>query len=189
MPRRVLSIAELEQALEARMGEVAELQKERNALAVRVATLDSEIADLEGAVSAPSPSPAPAPAPSTTPAAAPVREEPKPKPKPKPKPEPEPKREDKGPSLIDSVVAVLAETGEAMTAKELGETVIARGYKTKSKNLSTLIWAQIYKDPRVERPERGKFRLKATALPQAPAEDQAQGDAAQEQEAEEPSPQ
>jgi len=66
----------------------------------------------------------------------------------------------KGPSLIERIVRILAKNKKLMTAGEIAEAVLAGGYETKSENLQTLIWSQIYKDERIVRPERGKFQLK-----------------------------
>ncbi len=67
----------------------------------------------------------------------------------------------RGPSLIERIVRILAKNKKPMTAGEIADEVLAGGYETKSDNLQTLIWSQIYKDDRIVRPERGKFQLKA----------------------------
>jgi len=66
-----------------------------------------------------------------------------------------------GPSLIQRVVEVLAASKKPLGVKDIAEKVLAGGYQTTSKNIHTLIWAQIYKDDRIVRPERGRFALKA----------------------------
>jgi len=65
-----------------------------------------------------------------------------------------------GPSLIQCVVETLAASLKPLGVKDIAQKVLGRGYKTTSKNVHALIWAQIYKDDRIVRPERGRFTIK-----------------------------
>ena len=143
MPRRkALSIAELEQALEAVKQHVARLRKERDQLGKRAEKLDEQIAKLRGAGVAAL----------RAQAAAPEATEPETKRRKLPK--------NKMP-LKEAIVAVLSGSPEAMTAKEIADAVLASGYQSGSKDFLRAIWGTIYDDERIERPERGKFQVKA----------------------------
>jgi hypothetical protein len=73
-------------------------------------------------------------------------------------------------SAIDAAAKVLAETGRAMSAKELIEAMAAKGYWTSPNGLTphATLFAAISREVRTKgknsrfaKPERGKFTLKA----------------------------
>ena len=130
------TIAALERALQAKKSQLAGLKAERRALRKQVTAVDKQIETLLGAKG-----------PAAAAGAAPK----------------ERRGRRRGTSLIQSVVQVLAKSKAPLGVKEISARVLASGYKTKSKNVHTLIWAQIYKDDRIVRPERGKFQLKPGA--------------------------
>jgi len=137
MARRKLSIADLERQLDAARQQIARLQKRREALLAEVAEIDRKTAGLQGAPSEAAP--------------------------PKAEKAGRKRRRGSGGTLMSSVVEVLAEKGEPMSVPELCEAVMAKGYKSKSRNLKAILFAQIYRDDRIERPARGRFQLKSAA--------------------------
>ena len=146
MPKRTTSIAALEQALETRKRQVAELKAQRDASMKHTAALSAKIAALEGKSTS-----------SEVKMENLVRKAGK------------PRTRGRGPSLIDVVVDVLNKADKPMRVSEITDAVKASGYKSNSKNLKALISAQIYKDKRIERPKRGMFQVKAQAAGDSPA--------------------
>lgn len=143
MAKRKLSIADLERQLDAARQQIARLQKRRGVLLAEVAEIDQKVGGLQGAPREAAPPKAEKAVRKTRPGS--------------------------GETLMSTVVDVLAEKGEPMSVPELCEAVKAKGYKSKSRNLKAILFAQIYRDDRIERPARGRFQLKSAAAA-APAE-------------------
>jgi hypothetical protein len=69
-------------------------------------------------------------------------------------------RSRQGISLRQMIVQILARSPQPMAARELGEKVLSRGYKTTSKDFTNVMWVALGKMDEVERAPEGGFRLK-----------------------------
>ena len=63
-------------------------------------------------------------------------------------------------SLRDVLLQVLRTSKRSMSARELGQQVLARGYRTGSKDFTHVVWVALGKMKEVERAPQGGYRLK-----------------------------
>lgn len=130
------SIPTLEKQLQQQKKRLDQLKRERVTLAEKLSKLDAEISQLEGKQP-----------PSRGAKKARVK-----------KP-----RRARSESLDQYVQSVLSEADKSLTAKEVADKVIEKGYTTKSKSFASTVSQHLAKSPLTRRVRRGRYTLKKSA--------------------------
>ena len=132
--RKELSVAELQRMLESKQSRLATLLKKRQSLQKTLATVEKQIAALEG----------PKPRTGTQ------------------KKRRKPGRRVKNARPLHVVAGeILAKTKAGLKVADLADKVLATGYKTKSANFKNVVHQTLYNAENIVRDEKtGKYRLK-----------------------------